>query len=268
MKKHTIIATASSCLEESTIEYVIYEKTGINTPLGEIVIVEATKEGDVLVAGPSTNHLMKDIINRFLKYNPKLILVDGALFRKSIASTRLVDSVIVVTGASYHKDMDIVVNDTTSFIDQLTLEKTNNIHVKKYGIEENYFLDNDKQIMINESLIANEEVLLEGIKKYNTLVLKGALTSRIVDLFISNRNDLKLKEIIIRDGSHILLNDIQYQKTKKLGIEFLAYQQIKILFVAYNPTSPYHYQFDNQEFKNQLQTSLSQNIVNVCIDLE
>jgi ribosomal protein L25 (general stress protein Ctc) len=43
---------------------------------------------------------------------------------------------------------------------------------------------------------------------------------------------------------------------------------MNILFVAYNPTSPYHYQFDNQEFKKQLQTHLKEEVINVCMDLE
>lgn len=268
VSKHTIIATAESCLAESTIEYVIYEKTGINTPLGEIVIIEVTKEGDVLVAGPSANYLMKEIINKFLKYNPVKILIDGALFRKSIASTKLVDSIIVVTGASYHSDMLKVVNDTFTFIKQLTLEKTKNQTVLDYGLNENYFLNNQTKYVIKKSLIANEEELLDGIKSYETLCLKGALTSRMVDLFITHRNELVLKDIIVHDGSHILLNDDQYQKLTKLGITVTSYQQIHLLFVAYNPTSPYQYQFDNMEFKKQLQTTLKQNVVNVCMDLE
>lgn len=266
--KNTLIATAFSCLETSTIEYVIYEKTGINTPLGEIIIVEATKEGEVLVAGPSTNHDMKDIINRFLKYNPAKILIDGALFRKSIASTKLVDSIIVVTGASYHNDMNVVVSDTKTFIDQLTLEQTTNPYVKTFGIESNYFLTNGSMSQINESLIANEHALKDGIFQHETLVLKGALTNRMIDLFVTSRQEIKLKRIIVRDGSHVLLSASHYQNLRKLGIKLQAFYNIHILFVAYNPTSPYCEPFDNNEFKMNLQTSLHQKIINVCTDLE
>ena len=42
-----MVATALECLEDSTAEYVIFEKTNINTPLGLIVIAEITKEGEV-----------------------------------------------------------------------------------------------------------------------------------------------------------------------------------------------------------------------------
>ncbi len=263
-----LVATATTCLETSTIEYILFEKTGVNTPLGEIVIVEVTKKGEVLVAGPSTNTDMAKIIRKFHKYNPVKILVDGALFRKSIASTKLVDSVILVTGASYHKDMNIVVNDTHSLLSQLTLKKADNQYLDQYKMIDNYFLDKDKQVLVKGSLIANESILTTGLQKYKTLVLKGALTNRIVDLLVKNRNNLVLEEIIVRDGSHILISDSNYQFIQKMGIELKAYKQIDVLFVAYNPTSPYRYQFDNQEFKKELQTKLQEEVINVCIDLE
>jgi hypothetical protein len=263
-----IVATAESCLQTSTIEYVLFEKTGINTPLGEIVIVEVTKKGEVLVAGPSTNTDMGKIIKRFHKYHPVMVLVDGALFRKSIASTKLVDGVILVTGASYNKEMNVVVNDTKSLLDQLTLPEATNPAIKQYKMLDNYFLSEEKQILIKGSIIANESILKTGLLKYKTLVLKGALTNRIVELLIKYRNELILNEIVVRDGSHILLSDTNYQNIRKLGISLKAYSQIDVLFVAYNPTSPYHYQFDNEEFKKELQTKLSQEVLNVCIDLE
>lgn len=268
VNEHMIVATAISCLDTSTIEYVLFEKTGINTPLGEIVIVEVTKKGEVLVAGPSTNSDMAKIIKRFRKYHPVKVLIDGALFRKSIASTRLVDGVILVTGASYNKDMEIVVNDTKSLLDQLMLNEVNNPSIKQYGIVENYFLDKEKKVIIKGSIIANESILKSGLLQYKTLVLKGALTNRIVDLLVEHHNDLTLIEIVVRDGSHILLNDANFQNLKKMGVSLKAYSQIDVLFVAYNPTSPYHYEFDNEEFKNELQTKLSQEVINVCIDLE
>jgi hypothetical protein len=211
---------------------------------------------------------MKQIINRFLKYKPLKILIDGALFRKSIASTSLVDSVILVTGASYHSDMEKVVQDTKSLLDQLTLDQTKNNFVYQYGLENNYFLNDDKQLLIEESIIGNVTSLLQGINHYHTLCLKGALTNQMVDLFIENRDTLTIKEIIILDGSRILLTEEQYQKLKKLQIKITSYQKMNILFVAYNPTSPYHYQFDNQEFKKQLQTHLKEEVINVCMDLE
>jgi hypothetical protein len=93
------------------------------TPLGEIIIVEATKDQDILVAGPSTKHEMIEVVNKLKKYNPKKILIDGALFRRSLASTTVSDAVILSTGASYSDDMRKVVDDTVTIVNQFKVDE-------------------------------------------------------------------------------------------------------------------------------------------------
>ena len=58
------VVTATSCLKESTIEYVLHEETSIRTALGNIVVIEITKEGLVLLAGPPSKNTMKTLQNR------------------------------------------------------------------------------------------------------------------------------------------------------------------------------------------------------------
>ena len=252
--------------------YVIYEKTNIQTPLGPIVIVEATSEGLILVAGPSTNVLMKKVIGKLKKYSPTKILVDGALFRKSIASTRLVDAVILVTGASYSKEIKTVVKDTKSLIDQLRLNVIES-DVRNYVIntESNIFIDSNKHQLevIDKSLVANENLIEEYLNdSFDYFYIKGALTNRIIDVFLKNRNNFTNMNIIVKDGTHIVANHKNYNKLEKIGVKVYALNQIDILFVAYNPFSPYNYKFDNSQFKKELKKEISQDLINVLKDLE
>lgn len=267
-----LVATAEKCLIESTAKYVIHEKTDIRTQLGPIVIIEILKEGNVLVAGPSTNSEMKKVINMLKKYNPLKIFIDGALFRKSFATKSLSDGVILSTGASYNRDMDLVVNVTKSLIDQLSISDVNN-EVKNYIKQtKNSVLFNEnfnESILIKEKLLENEDLIKKYLDlDYDYFFIRGALTDRILDVFINNRHSFNKMNIILEDSTHILINPQVFQKLSKLGLKISVLNPIDILFVTYNPYSPFGYEFDNDKFRIELEKITDKDIINVLKDLE
>jgi hypothetical protein len=266
-----MVATAINCLKESTSEFVIHEKTNINTPLGVIVIAEITKEGQVLVAGPSTNKEMKYVINLLKKYKIKLTLIDGALFRKSIASSMLSDAVILSTGASYNSDINKVVEDTKSFIDQLTLGRYNEsgkVHERSYENTIFFNENNNENKVIYESLLHNEDILSTFIGRYDTLFIKGAFTDRIFHNLVNNRNSFDKLKIIVKDATNILVEPNNFRKLTIIGVEIEVLNPIDILFVTFNPYSPYGYIFDNEDFRYKLEQNIDEIVINVLKDLE
>ena len=56
------IVTANDCLKVSTASIRILEETNIRTPMGKIIIGIVEKKGLVLIAGPSTKHEMKKVL--------------------------------------------------------------------------------------------------------------------------------------------------------------------------------------------------------------
>lgn len=266
-----LVATALGCLEDTTSEYVIHEKTNINTPLGVIVIVEITKQVEVLVAGPSTNHDMKYIVNLLKKYSIKRIFIDGALFRKSIANSFLSDAIILSTGASYDRNITRVVEDTKIFIDQLQLsmyKSSKNESVRKYENTTFYNESNDVTRVINESLLHNEEILYNYIDKFECLYLNGAFTDRVYQILVSKRNEIKKLKIVVKDPTNILIKPSNFLKLSLMGVEVEVLNQIEILFVTFNPFSPFGYNFENEDFRNKLEEKIKNVVINVVTDLE
>lgn len=266
-----LVATALNCLEETTSEYVIHEKTNINTPLGVIVIAEIIKEGEVLVAGPSSNHEMKRVVKMFMKYGVQKVFIDGALFRKSIANTYLSDAIILSTGASYSNSMTKVVEDTKVFVDQLSLGKyisNKKVYVKACESTTFFNENNDEIAMINESILHNEEILYTYIGKFDSLYLKGAFTDRIFEVLVKKRNDFESMKIIVNDPTNILIKPSNFSKLHKIGVEIEVLNQIEILFTTFNPYSPYGYIFENEVFRSLLEEKLNMSVINVVTDLE
>jgi len=269
--KGMLVATAENCLELSTAKYVIHEKTNIRTALGNVIVIEIIKEGLVLIAGPATRNQMIQLFDITKKHNPYKIFIDGALYRKSIASTLLSDGIIFVTGASYSNDIKKVVNDTKIVIDQLSI-KSVKMPVKMYENNfENtvlYYENSKNQLFISESLL-NKEYLLEKhmSPELTHLFLPGALTDRIVETILQNISKINDLQIIVQDSSFILISPQNYKKMLLKGIKINVLNQIEIIFVAYNPVSPYSYDFDNLEFKAKLSEEIAFEPINILQDL-
>jgi len=266
-----LIATAENCLNLSTAKYVIHEKTNIRTALGNITIIEITEPGLVLIAGPPSKNQMKRLFDTIKKYTPYKIFVDGALYRKSIASTLLVEGVIFVTGASYSSNIKKVVNDTKTIIDQLQIIGVKLPENMYENISENtiMYYESTKTIKIITEKLLHQENLIETYlnPKLTHIYIPGALTDRIVDVLVENTNKINDLQIIVQDSSFILISPNNYQKLLKMNVKIGVLNQIEILFVAYNPTSPFSYDFDNLEFKTKLSAAIPFIPINILQDL-
>ncbi|QMS84341.1 hypothetical protein [Candidatus Xianfuyuplasma coldseepsis] len=267
-----IIATTKECLDQSTITYVIHENTNIRTALGTVVICEVIRAGLILVAGPSSRNKMKKLKSIITKYEPYKILFDGALFRKSIASRELVDGIIFVTGASYSSNIDKVINDTKITIDHYSIkavEQSLKINVKTN--ENNIIIFENKAIktVTKDNIIDKEHILEQFLtEETRVLYLPRSLNEKIVEVILSNKNKLTQFKIIVQDATYILLKPQTLAKLSKIGIKISVLNPIDIIFVAYNPISPYGYSFDNNEFKSKLRAAIGFEPINVLQDLE
>lgn len=265
--ENMIIATAESCLNECTFTYQIHEKTNITTALGKIIIIEATSDGLCLLAGPSTKNEMIQVVSMLKKYGPKHILIDGALFRKSIAASRVSDAIILATGASYNNNMNIVINDTKALIDQLSLECADSDIIKVFKQKKsNLLIDiNDKVKKIDNFWNKTSKNTISNSleKDSKSLILQGALTNSIVDELVDVRHKISKLDLIVQDATHILCGYENYKKLALLNVRVKVMNQIQVLFVTLNPITPYGLGFDKTLFKSKLENSINKTCINV-----
>ncbi|MCF7926791.1 MAG: hypothetical protein K9L74_04380 [Candidatus Izimaplasma sp.] len=262
-----IIATAIEALEITTCSYTILEKTAINSPLGVIVIVKITQEGTILLAGPSLKNQLIKLKRKLLDYRPTYIVIDGALFRKSSASTKLADAVILATGASYARSMSSTVLHTTTLSRQLMLPK---YPINNLDSSVNYIVDvSHKKTVLNGDLLSNPQ----GLKKHisnttKTLFLKGALNDKIAQMLIESRHKFETLDLLIKDATHLLLKDSYYHHLKTIGVNFYVLNPIELVLITVNPTTKKGYFYDEQQFIIALKNKCNIPIINVLKDLE
>jgi hypothetical protein len=94
----TIVATSEQCLLTTSAGYAVIKKTGAETALGAVVIVEILRAGLMVLAGPNTKRLLRELIAELGTMELDALFVDGSLNR--IAAMSVVDTMVFTTGAS------------------------------------------------------------------------------------------------------------------------------------------------------------------------
>ena len=261
----TKIATAFQSLKNSEIKYDLLKESGISTPMGEIKIIKALNNGYVELAGPSINTEVKNTCIDLLELGCDLVLIDGAFDRRSFASPLISQATILSTGASVSKDMDFVLNFTQHIVNLFSIESENNSQIINLAHE---IISKAKVGIINEDNSINilkfktaldsvEEILqyLEDVTKF--LVINGAVTDLFIENLIKKSDLFKKIKILVPDATKLFLSKMTFEKFLKKGGVIKVLNQIKIISITINPTSPIGYNFDKGIFLNELKKGIS-----------
>ena len=233
--------------------------------MGEIQIVRTLSNGLVELAGPSINSELKQVCNDLLHLGCDIVLIDGAFDRRSYASPLISQATILSTGASVSKKMNEVIDLTHHTINLLNVEKekdsqivdlaTTLISKTKIGI-----IDEDHSIKILQlttALDSVEEILQEIIPSSRCLVINGAITDRFLEEFMKKTDYYKNIKILVPDATKLFLNKAVFEKYLKKGGIIRVLNQIRLLILTINPTSPLGYQFDKSKFLCELKKGIS-----------
>lgn len=260
VNKGTLVATTDDCLKNSTAEYSVLHKTNINTPLGFVYIVEITTAGFIDLAGPSFNKQINEV--KEYMHDVDLFIVDGAFSRKQMAANERLEATILVTGASYSKDIDEVVRETVVTYELLNLPESN-VDKLFFGNAVTLIGDKIKTLNLDTSLGSAEMIVNEIEDDCTDIVLSGALTEELVEALKQQRHRIKNITIHIKDGTKAFLRYDYYQYLKKMNIELRVLHSINLISLVYNPYSPLGYEFDDEEFRMKLAEYIDIPIINV-----
>lgn len=256
IKKGTIIATAKGTISASKIKVKTLKNTSYNTPLGNIKIFEAINDGFIELAGPSINTQVISICEELENFDCDLILIDGAFDRRSYATPQISEGVILSSGASVSENMETVIDETIHNINIMTLPKEKNTKIReltKEGFQKAKvgFIDISENLSVLniKSLLGYEKQILDKINKnIEYLIVKGAVTDKLLRLIIKEHRIIKNLKIIIEDATKLFVSNKTFSNFFKTGNKIKVLNKINLLALAINPTSPYGYEFNPSLF--------------------
>jgi hypothetical protein len=261
IREGMLFATAAGLLWQCDVTKEILHTTGFFTPLGEVVVIRALSDGFVQLAGPSMTEQLAELRGIFYGLGAGRILTDGAISRKSLCAPEVCDTSILCTGASCHRDMDLVVKDTAFFAGVLTLDERQG---EKLPEGCNLFFRRENELVPVPDDLPLEE-FMRGEPRENTrrLYLGGALTDPFVKKLISLRETGEGVELTVRDPGKVLLTREVYEKFVYRGGRVTVLRAANLAAVAVNPVSAYGYHFNKDEFLLRMQNAVNVPVVNV-----
>lgn len=293
VQEGTIFATAADLLPNCDTSTEILAKSRFSTPMGEVVVCRARSGGFVDLAGPSMNQQLVELSEEFRQYEIDKILLDGAISRKSLCSRRVADEVILCTGASYHRDVDVVVADTAYIAALLQLgeageelwegsdqpperqreaaqawrQRLIEARRRSGGDSRLLVLGQDGIWQVPEKGEKLVDVLRDkSWRECRYFWLEGAVTDAMLRPLLMSNVSLKDRVFVVEDSSKLLLGEDTYQKLLRKGGRIRVLWKIHLRAVTVNPFSAYGNHFDKEELREKMQAAVALPVLNVRED--
>ncbi|MDO9628986.1 MAG: hypothetical protein Q7I99_03710 [Acholeplasmataceae bacterium] len=259
VKPKMIVATAFSCLESSNVKYEVIEKTKMQTALGYVYIIRILSQGTMVIAGPTTNHDLHELLLLLKPYVDKII-VDGAFNRMTFASIDSLDAIVLATGAAYSSDMEKTIRQTKHVVESFNLSKSKDIEV--VPLESLIVHTKTQHFSLMEKDINTFKVVTSQIlDSISYIYIKGAVTEKMIDFFI--QYELRDFTLICDDPTKLLFKDHYFDYIEKLGINMEVITKTPLLLVTINPWSPIGHHYDAKLFLESIEKVLNVPVFNV-----
>ena len=162
--------------------------------------------------------------------------------RKSLGARAVAEGVILCTGASYHMDMDKVVEDTVNIYRVMNLPKATDIPAEP------------------------EESLADCLRQSGEALIPGALTDNMV-IPLLRSGLMRNCRLVVKDPSKVLLKSDTMEKMAGRQVKLEAVEAARTLCVTINPVSAYGWKFDKDKFMQKMCDAVEVPVINVKEEL-
>ena len=262
LDQDTIVTVPTQLYELADAGLEILKKTRYSTPMGDLLICRVADSGYVQIAGPPAAMDTKRVCEEMMQYGCELILIDGAIDRKSIASPETSDAIILSTGAVLSRSMRKVVDETAHIVNLYSIPEMEEGEARTL-IEENNF--DDKIMLISRDGKVNKLDLATGLGASRFIddeinddteyvYIPGAFTNSVIaDI---NLKKLKRVKFILKNPTKIFLSAMDWGLWRKKGFRANVLKNIEIAAITVNPWAPSGYTFDSDALVAAMQEAL------------
>ena len=240
----------------------VLKKTKYSTAIGELLICKVKDAGYVQVAGPVINAEQKLLCRDMMELGCSLILIDGAIDRKSIASPDTSDAIILSTGAVLSRKMNKVIEETAHVVNLYRTPELEDGIIRDTITENNF---DDKIMLVSGDGKIKKLDLITGLgaaKEINGAIdedtryiyIPGAFTNSVIsDISLKN---LKQVQFVLKDPTKIFVNAMDWGIFRKKGFRVRVLKNIEIAAITVNPWAPAGYTFDNRFLLEEMQKAI------------
>jgi hypothetical protein len=244
----SFVATTDALLSASGLEHELLQRTGIGTPLGEVLIARLLGAGEIEIAGPSAAADARAVADAMLASGAEQALIDGAIDRRAASSPHVSDGLVMCTGAILSADIEEVVRRTREAVALVRLPLLSNSHGATLELLPRFALAADA---------AAVAALLAEHPDARVLLAPGALPEAFVrDVALSVRASGREVTLAVADPTHAFLSERGPEHYAAQGVRIATLAPIELLAVTVNPVAPQSHSFDSAQLRARLADAL------------
>ncbi len=257
----TIVSVPVKLYELADAGLEILKMTNYSTAMGQLMLCRVAESGYVQIAGPGSTKEHKKMCEEMINMGAEIVLIDGAIDRKSIAAPDTSDAIILATGAVLSRSMKKVVEETAYVVELYQLP------VLEAGEARSQICENMAQEKI--MLLKGSEIVVLDLKtglsagKYldeaidedtDYVYIPGAMTKSV----IADINPTKLKKtgFILKDPTKIFMESAYWNQLRKKGFSVNVLENIKVAAITVNPYAPAGYAFEHEALLRAMRNSI------------
>lgn len=258
----TIVSVPTTLYDLAEAGLEILEMSRYRTSIGELLLCRVAESGYVQIAGPVATKDTKRMCDRMFSLGCELILIDGAIDRKSIAAPETSDAIILSTGAVLSRDISRVVKETAHIVGLYSLPEVPEDDPVRSLIEEAMESGRVTLVRGDEVEILDLATGLGAGRRINEAIddetdavfIPGALTISVLEDI--SHDKLAGTRFILKDPTKIFIDDVNWRKLLKKGLKVEVLRNIKVACVTVNPFSPQGYSFDSDTLCREMEKAL------------
>ncbi|MDR2088299.1 MAG: hypothetical protein LBP73_02970 [Clostridiales Family XIII bacterium] len=229
----------------------ILRMTDYRTALGRVMLCGAVSEGYAQVAGPVSAEGQTGVCAEMLALGADMVLIDGAVDRRSVAAPRASDAVILATGAALSGRVSEVAAETAHVVGLYGLPVLRDAaalaEIAKHAGEKRILClgDETKILDLRTGLAAGADIggAIDENSRY--ICLPGALTRNMAEGIPANL--LKNAAFVVADPTRIFVDRRAWRRLQGKGLRVFVLSGVKIAAITVNPYSPAGFFFDSEE---------------------
>jgi hypothetical protein len=245
-----LVASTGALLQASAVPHERLVRTGIRTPLGEVVIARLEREGTLEVAGPSASSDVRAVSEAMIELGAEQVLIDGAVDRRAASSPAVADGLVMATGAVLGRDIEQVAAATADAVEVVRLPLA---------------ADAGEGIVLERQLVLGGEqaeiaALLERHADTSTFVVDGALSERFLEGLLAARRGRAQREltIVAEDPTRVFLARRAPAWYARQGISLQVLRGTELKAITVNPVAPQSHRLDSADLREAIAAAVGE----------
>ena len=207
------------------------------------------------------------LVDVFSSFGADMTIIDGALSLKTLCAPTVSEATILCTGASYSRDINVVIEDTAFSTALLTLPRQESFSDAELDIPMNgkiRFKRADGTVEpMKDGLTLAEALRSREYADVKSVYITGAVTDATIKPVLMGGAKLKGFELSAEDGSKLLLSHDSYEKLLIRGVRIGVRRPVKLAAITVNPVSAYGFHMDPKLLLDSMRAAVSVPVVNV-----